>query len=133
MKNITNDAAMNLAHELRADGQLFWSIGAKLFLMLPYEAVSVKNKLELNRALREYRYLGRHQCLDGTALDCFRMEADEIAYDGEVWLDQFGTSIAQAQLERVRHDIAGMKALIKNYIGNMSQEDYLARMEATTN
>jgi hypothetical protein len=126
MKTITNETAMNLAHKLRTDGHLIWNIGAKVILLLPNEAVSVKNKEELNRALHESCYLDPDRCLEGQALAFFRSEAEEIMLDAEDWIDRFGTPASKIQLESVRHDITGVKALLKQHMGGITKVEAAA-------
>jgi hypothetical protein len=128
MKSITNEDAMKLAHQLRTDGNLIWNIGAKIILLLPHEAVSVKNKNALNRALHEYDYLADDQCLDGTALAHFRMEAEEIMLDAEDWLLRAG--IPAVQIDQVRRNMTGMRSLLTRRIGHMNFGDYLTVVES---
>jgi hypothetical protein len=121
MQIITNEAAINLAHRLRNDGHLIWYIGAKIILLLPNEAVSVKNRLELNRALHEASYLDADQCLEGQALAAFRSEAKKIMLDAADWIHRNGTPASKIQMKKVSHDISGVKALLRQNMGDMAK------------
>lgn len=129
MKSITNNEAMNLVHRLRADGNLIWYFGAKVILVLPNDTVSVKNKVELIRALRESGYLHGDQTLDKDALWHFRLEADETMLDAEDFLERFRGYQAVNDLMVNSHNTQGIKDALTKHVGGLRYNDYLTSVE----
>ena len=83
MDSLTISQTMNLVHRIHQDGNQIWHLGAKTILVLPNEAVSIKNKLELIHGLREHGYLQGDETLNKEAYRHFRTEADKLKRNAE--------------------------------------------------
>jgi len=83
MDSLSINQTMNLVNRIHKDGNHIWHIGAKTILVLPNEAVSIKNKLELIRGLREHGYLQCDETLNTEAYRQFRAEAGKLKRNAE--------------------------------------------------
>ncbi|MCB9365901.1 MAG: hypothetical protein H6508_01745 [Calditrichaeota bacterium] len=124
MKSITNTDATILVQRLHNEGNLIWYFGAKVILVLPNNAVSVKNKVELIHALREHGYLRRNETLNDEVCKHFRMAAEATMLDAKDFFERFRGADAEADLKANKNNIAGIKEVLMHHVGDMVYEDY---------
>jgi hypothetical protein len=76
--------------------------------VLPNEAVSIKNKLELIRGLREHGYLQGDETLNKDAYRHFRMEADKLKRNAERIIAKSGNPDSECSIADFKHALTQM-------------------------
>lgn len=118
MDSLTINQTKNLVHRIHADGNQIWHLGAKTILVLPNEAVSIKNMLELIRGLREHGYLQGDETLNKEAYRQFRAEAGKLKRNAERIIARSGRPDSEYSIADFKHALTQMNKM------EISNENY---------
>lgn len=111
MDSLTINQTTNLVHRIHQDGNQIWHLGAKTILVLPNEAVSIKNKLELISGLREHGYLQGDETLNNEAYRHFRTEADKLKRNAERVIARSGRTDSGRSIADFKHALTQMNKM----------------------